>query len=84
MATAVSARRRLAVPGLRPRVVAICRLGSRVAAARPRRARQPLDDLVEQLADALPVLGADLENRIEAELVELERAGLARADRRSC
>ena len=36
-------------------------------------ARQPLDDLVHQLADALPVLGADLDDRVEAEPVQLER-----------
>ena len=35
--------------------------------------RQPLDDLVEQVPDALAVLGRDLDDRLEAELVELDR-----------
>ena len=38
--------------------------------------RQPLDDLVEQIADALSVLGAHLDDRIEPELVQLQRSGL--------
>ena len=36
--------------------------------------RQPLDDLVEQVAHALAVLGRHLDDRLEPELVELDRA----------
>ena len=38
-----------------------------------------LDDRVEQVADAVAVLGADLDDVIEAEPVELERAGAGAA-----
>ena len=43
----------------------------RVAGARGR-AGKPRDDLVQQVADALAVLGGDLDDRLEAELVELD------------
>ena len=35
---------------------------------------QPLDDFVEEIADALPVLRGDLHHRLEPQLVEIERA----------
>jgi hypothetical protein len=36
--------------------------------------RQAFDDLVEQIADALTVFAGDLQNRIEAQLVEVDRS----------
>jgi hypothetical protein len=39
-----------------------------------RAARQSLDDGIEQIANAVTVLGRDLVHRIEAELIELEHA----------
>ena len=56
------------------RAVVVARLPARRPVAR--RAGTRCDDRVEQVADALAVLGRDLEHRVEAELIELERAGL--------
>ena len=47
-------------------------VSSRLRRARRAGAGQPRDDLVEQVADAFAVLGRDLDDRLEPELVELD------------
>ncbi len=62
----------------RPGASADARTGRRARGSLRRRRtcrrRQPRDDLVEQVADALAVLGRDLDHGLEAKLVELHRA----------
>ena len=45
---------------------------------------QALDDRVQQIADAFAVLGGNLEHRVEAKLIEIQRARSRRDGRRSC
>jgi hypothetical protein len=53
----------------------LVRLGGRFLVPHTPHARKAQDDLVEQIADPDPVLGGNLEHRIEPELIEVDDAG---------
>ena len=63
------------LPHVRPADDRDARLGQLRLSLPRSSAGQPLDHFVEQIADAQPVLGGDLHDRLESELVEIERAG---------
>ena len=81
-ATGGMGRRRSGWPAARPTltvspslVVLACPPGLVVARIRHRGRRHQPEDLVEQIANAVAVLGGDLKHGLEAELIELHDAG---------